>query len=168
MSVRKLPALKLIIPCILLCFCCGCVERKITVLTEPPGALVALNDEDIGISPVTVGFEWYGDYSVRITKEGFKTLNTHKDLKRPLKDRVGFDLLDDTFHTRIDEYTWTFKLEPYQQPQKDQLIDQAVKMQKLTAEELAKPMVKEKKPKNVKPPKKFAPAPENKPSDNNP
>jgi len=159
MSVRKLfirfriSNLVLRILFLMICFCCGCVERKITILTEPSGALVALNDEDIGTSPVTVGFEWYGDYSVRLTKEGYKTLNTHQNLKRPLRDRVGFDLLDDMFHTRIDEYTWTFKLEPYEQPQKDQLIDQAVKMQKQTADELAKPMVKEKKPKKAKPPK---------------
>jgi hypothetical protein len=153
MSVRKLPAVVMIIFCALICFCCGCVERKITILTEPSGALVALNDEDIGTSPVTVGFEWYGDYSVRLTKEGFKTLNTHQNLKRPLRDRVFLDLFDDMFHTRIDEYTWTFKLEPYEQPQKDQLIDQAVKMKQQTADELAKPMVKEKKPKKIKPPK---------------
>jgi hypothetical protein len=153
MSVRKLNTAAMIILCGLICFCCGCVERKITILTEPAGALVALNDEDIGTSPVTVSFQWYGDYSVRLTKEGFKTLNTHQNLKRPLRDKVGFDLLDDMFHTRVDEYTWTFKLEPYQQPQKDQLIDQAVKMQQQTAEELAKPMVKEKKPKKANPPK---------------
>jgi hypothetical protein len=154
MSVRKLNAAAMIIFCALICFCCGCVERKITILTEPAGALVALNDEEIGTSPVTVGFEWYGDYSVRLTKEGYQTLNTHQNLKRPLRDRVFIDLLDDMFMTRIDEYTWTFKLEPYQQPQKDQLIDQAVKMQKQTADELSKPMVKELKPKKTKSPKK--------------
>lgn len=152
MSVRKLPFVALIVFFALFCLCSGCVERKLTIITEPAGALVALNDEEIGTSPVTVGFEWYGDYSVRITKEGFQTLNTHQNLKRPLRDRAPFDLLDDMFMTRIDEYTWTFKLEPYQQIQKDQLIDQAVKMQKQTAEELSKPMVKEKKKKQ--PPKK--------------
>ncbi|MCP4263659.1 MAG: PEGA domain-containing protein, partial [Planctomycetes bacterium] len=40
----------------------GCVERKLTINTEPQGALVILNDEEIGTSPVTVSFEWYGDY----------------------------------------------------------------------------------------------------------
>jgi len=31
----------------------GCVERKLTINTEPQGALVVLNDEEIGQSPVT-------------------------------------------------------------------------------------------------------------------
>jgi hypothetical protein len=88
MSVRKLPSVALISLFISLCFCWGCVERKLTIITEPSGALVALNDEELGTSPVTVGFEWYGDYNVRISKEGFQTLITHKNLKRPLKDRA--------------------------------------------------------------------------------
>ena len=112
------------------CLCCSCVERKITIVTEPPGALVALNDEEIGTSPVTVGFEWYGDYSVRISKDGYQTLSTHQKLKRPLKDVFPFDLLADMFTTKIDEYTWTFKLQPYQQIQKDELIKSATSLQK--------------------------------------
>jgi hypothetical protein len=112
-----------------LCFC-GCVERKLTVVTEPPGALVALNDEEIGTSPVTVAFEWYGDYSVRISKDGFQTLNTHQNLKRPMRDVFPFDLLDDMFATRIDEYTWSFNLEPNQPIQKDELIKAATDLRK--------------------------------------
>ena len=45
----------------------GCVERKLTINTEPQGAVVFLNDEEIGTSPVTASFEWYGDYNVRIS-----------------------------------------------------------------------------------------------------
>ena len=130
MSVRKLSAVAMIAFCVPFCFCSGCVERKLTIITEPAGALVALNDEEIGISPVTVGFEWYGDYSVRISKDGFQTLSAHQKLKRPLKDVFLLDLLADMFTTKIDEYTWTFKLQPYQQIQKDELIKSATSLQK--------------------------------------
>jgi hypothetical protein len=142
MSVRKLPAVALIAFCVLSCFCIGCVERKLTIVTEPAGALVALNDEEIGTSPVTVGFEWYGDYSVRISKDGFQTLSTHQKLKRPLKDVFLFDLLADMFTTKIDEYTWTFKLQPYQQIQKDELIKSAASLQKETVAGDEKPSAK--------------------------
>jgi hypothetical protein len=133
------------------CFCTGCVERKITIITEPQGALVALNDEEIGVSPVTVGFEWYGDYSVRISKDGYQTLITHQNLKRPLKDRFPFDLFADMFTTKIDEYTWNFKLEPYQQVRKDELIKSAVSLQKETLAEPNKPPAKKAKAKQPKP-----------------
>jgi len=58
----------------------GCVERRLTINTEPQGALVILNDEEIGESPVTVNFNWYGDYWVRIRKEGYetKTICSHR------------------------------------------------------------------------------------------
>ena len=147
MSVWKLSNIALVILFALFCFCVGCVERKLTIITEPSGALVALNDEEIGISPVTVGFEWYGDYSVRITKDGYQTLNTHKNLKRPLRDVAPFDLLDDTVNTRVDDYTWTFKLAPYQEPNKAELIDDALKMQKQTAEGIKDPFKRKTKKK---------------------
>jgi len=120
----------MIVFCALFCLCSGCVERKLTIVTEPEGALVALNDEEIGTSPVTVGFEWYGDYAVRITRDGYQTLNTHQNLKRPLRDKFPFDLLADMFITKIDAYSWTFKLEPYQQTQKDELIKSAAGLRK--------------------------------------
>ena len=145
MLVRKLPVVGLAVFCVLFCLCTGCVERKITIITEPAGAIVSLNDEEIGASPVTVGFEWYGDYSVRITKQGYQTLNTHQDLKRPLRDRAPFDLFDDILSKRTDEYTWRFKLEPYKQLEKEQMIEDAKKLQKQTAEEMSQPVMKKKK-----------------------
>ncbi|MFA5293500.1 MAG: PEGA domain-containing protein [Phycisphaerae bacterium] len=140
MSVRKLSAIALMAFFGLICLCSGCVERKLTITTEPSGALVSLNDEQIGTSPVTVGFEWYGDYSVSISKDGYQTLKTHRDLKRPLRDRFPFDLFDDIFSKRIDEYSWSFKLDASKPQDKDKLVDDAMKMQKQTAEELAKPV----------------------------
>ena len=134
-----------------LCFCIGCVERKLTIVTEPAGALVALNDEEIGTSPVTVGFEWYGDYSVRISKDGYQTLNTHQKLKRPWRDKFPWDLFADMFMTKIDEYTWTFKLEPHQQIQKDELIKSATSLQKEALAEPNKPSAKKTKAKQPKP-----------------
>jgi len=142
------------------CFCTGCVERKLTIVTEPSGALVALNDEEIGTSPVTVAFEWYGDYGVRISKDGYQTLNTHQNFKRPLKDRFLIDLFADMFTTKIDEYTWSFKLEPYKQIERDELIKSAVSLQKETLAEPNKPAPKKTK---IKPPKPAEKKPVKKP-----
>ncbi len=132
-----------------LCFCASCVERKVTIITDPPGALVALNDEEIGTSPVTVGFEWYGDFAVRISKPGYKTLNTHQNLKRPMKDVFPLDLMADAATTKVDSYTWNFKLEPDVPVQKDELIKSAVVLQKEAIEPNdigKKPKVKKVKP----------------------
>jgi hypothetical protein len=115
---------------LLLCFCTGCVERKITIFTEPSGAMVLLNDEEVGTSPVTVGFEWYGDYNVEISKEGYQVLKTHQNIKRPIADRFPFDFFADMFSSKIYEYKWSFKLEPLQPVDKEKLIESAVALQK--------------------------------------
>lgn len=107
----------------------GCVERKLTINTEPQGALVTLNDEEIGISPVTVGFEWYGDYKVRAAKEGYEILNTHRKLDRPGHDVFPLDFFAEVLWPRRikDSYEWTFELTPYTPPDRDQLIHDAQK-----------------------------------------
>ena len=105
----------------------GCVERELTINTKPQRALVALNDEDIGESPVTVNFNWYGDYRVRISKKGYETLNTHRDLKGPWYDHFPFDFFAQIVNPNrvVDSYEWTFELSPRRQIGRDELIQNA-------------------------------------------
>jgi len=110
----------------------GCVERKLTIKTKPQGAVVALNDEEIGESPVTVNFNWYGDYCVRISKEGYETLNTHRDLKGPWYDHFPFDFFAQIVNPNriVDSYEWTFELSPNKQIGRDELIENARELKK--------------------------------------
>jgi len=105
----------------------GCVERTLTINTEPQGAMVALNDEQIGVSPVTVSFNWYGDYRVEASKNGYQRLATHRKLKGPWYDYPPFDLLVQVLDpTRVvDAYEWTFELEPKEYPTRQALIESA-------------------------------------------
>ena len=105
----------------------GCVERQLTINTEPQGALVLLNDEEIGTSPVTVSFEWYGDYAVRINKAGYETLKTHRKLGAPWYDAFPFDFFAQVLNPKriVDEYEWTFELETKQQIGREELIKNA-------------------------------------------
>jgi hypothetical protein len=107
----------------------GCVERKLTINTEPEGAKVILNDEEIGESPVTVSFNWYGDYAVRINKEGYNTVNTHQNLKAPWYDYFPFDFFAQILNpSRItDSYEWTFELSPKKEITREELIQKAEK-----------------------------------------
>ena len=102
-----------------------CIRDRIN--TEPQGALVTLNDEQIGVSPVTVSFNWYGDYWVRASKEGFETLDTHRELKAPLHDRFPFDFFAGVLYPGqiTDDYEWTFELAPRQDLTREQLLEQA-------------------------------------------
>ncbi len=110
----------------------GCVERRLTINTRPQGALVALNDEEIGESPVTVNFNWYGDYCVRISKQGYETLNTHRDLKGPWYDNFPFDFFAQIVNPNriVDSYEWTFELSPKRQISREELIRNARELEK--------------------------------------
>lgn len=69
----------------------GCVRRTMKITTEPPNALVFLNDHEVGRSEVSVDFLWYGDYDVVVRKEGYETLKTHWDVKAPWYQQIPFD-----------------------------------------------------------------------------
>ena len=103
----------------------GCVERRLTINTEPQGARVILNDQEIGTSPVTVSFNWYGDYWVRLSKNGYEALDTHRKLKAPLHDYFPFDFIVGVLYPGriVDAYEWTFALAPKEYPARDQLIE---------------------------------------------
>ena len=105
----------------------GCVRRTVTITTAPEGATVILNDEEIGTSPVNTDFTWYGDYDVIIRKDGYKTLQTHHQLKQPWYEYPPIDfvaeaLLPTTIH---DQRAMHFELEPAQPLARDALIEQA-------------------------------------------
>ena len=103
----------------------GCVERKLTINTEPQGAMVILNDQEIGTSPVTVPFNWYGDYWVRVSKDGYETLDTHRKLKAPLHDHFPFDFFAQVLYPGriVDSYDWRFELAAKEYPARDRLIE---------------------------------------------
>jgi len=108
----------------------GCVERKLTVKTMPEGGLVTLNDEEIGRAPVTTSFNWYGDYNVRISMPGYETLKTHRELKGPWYDKFPWDFFMNLLNPKriVDEYEWTFELEPKKEIDRDELIESATQL----------------------------------------
>lgn len=94
-------------------FLTGCLERKIHVTSEPPGATVFMNDVEIGRTPVTTGFSYHGVYDVRLRKEGSEPLSTHQRALEPIWEIPPFDLaaiaLPITF---TKQHTWHYDLAP--------------------------------------------------------
>jgi len=105
----------------------GCVERKLTINTQPQGALIVLNDEEIGTAPVTVSFNWYGDYDIRISKEGYETLKTHRMLEGPWYDKFPFDFFAQVLYSKkiVNSYDWSFELTEKKQYNNKELIQKA-------------------------------------------
>jgi len=90
----------------------GCVRRKLLITSEPAGALVYLNDQEIGRTPLEVPFTWYGTYDVRLEKAGYEPMWTTAEADAPWWDRPGPDLLAEAGRDRIVEIPWHFELSP--------------------------------------------------------
>ncbi len=105
----------------------ACVRRTLTFKTVPEGATVRLNDQDIGQTPVTVDFTWYGDYDIAYEKEGYETVRTHKRINAPWYQIPPIDLVAETLvpYTIHDRYVIEEELEPTTQPSREELTQRA-------------------------------------------
>ena len=109
----------------------GCVRRTLKITTEPPSALVFLNEEEVGRSDITRDFIWYGDYSVIIRKEGYKTLKTHWDIKPPWYQHIPIDFIAEVlwpWHIH-DTHETHFVLEKQEWPTSEELVERARELQ---------------------------------------
>ena len=108
----------------------GCVRRTLTIRTVPEGGLVFLNDEEVGYSPVSVDFTWYGDYDVVVRKPGYQTLKTHTLVRRPWYQVPPVDFFAEVLWVgRLhDQHQADFELQAESLPEIDDLIDRAKAM----------------------------------------
>ena len=90
----------------------GCVQRRIHVTSEPSGALVHLNDEEVGRTPVTVPFTHYGTYDVRLALAGHEPLWTTAKAQAPWWEYPGPDLIAEAIPNGRSDVRWHFTLEP--------------------------------------------------------
>lgn len=123
---------------ILIAFVCvlslGCVERRLLISSEPAGALVYLNDQEVGRTPLEVPFTWYGTYDVRLEREGFKTLQTQQVAEQPWWEKPGPDLFAEAMPDKRVEIAWHMKMTPQQpasETDPDRVLDFAKQLREL-------------------------------------
>jgi PEGA domain len=110
-SILRLIACLLALPMIVAI--AGCLERRVSITSEPPGALVYANDVELGRTPLEADFTYYGDYDVRVELEGFEPLRTRARADTPLYEVPPFDLVATALPVPIETTVrWHFGLEP--------------------------------------------------------
>jgi hypothetical protein len=91
----------------------GCVRRTISVTTTPPGAIVFLNDREIGRTPCDVEFLHYGVYDLRLRLEGYEPVVGSGRADAPVWDFIGADFFAELVPARLESRVeWHFDLEP--------------------------------------------------------
>ncbi len=74
--------------------CTGCVERRYTLRTEPPGALAIVNGEEVGQTPVSRSFYYYGDREITFILDGYETKTLIQPIKAPWWDNLFFEFFN--------------------------------------------------------------------------
>ncbi len=112
----------------------GCVQRMVTVTSQPTGALVWLNDHEVGRTPVTVPFTFYGTYDVRLEHADHEPLWTNQQAQAPWWETPPIDLFAELTAAKV-QLAWHFQLEkskPTDDAAVDDLLDHAAQMRTLT------------------------------------
>ena len=122
----------------------GCVEREWTIRSEPEGAVVYVSNVEVGRTPVTIDFTWYGDYEVTLRKDGYETLNTSVKLDPPWFEWIGVDFFSEIAPwTYYDRRETLHLLEKRKALKENEIIERAKEMQRETGEGQATPIIRE-------------------------
>lgn len=102
----------------------GCVRRRLTVRTNPPGALVYVDNQRIGTTPCSVDFTYYGTREIRMVKPGYETLTVNQPIPTPWYQTPGIDFISENLvPMKIrDNRTVAFNLAPQRVVPAEELI----------------------------------------------
>jgi hypothetical protein len=73
----------------------GCVQRRLTIRSNPPGALVYVDDHPLGTTPVSTDFVYYGTRKMRLVKSGHETLTVLQPIPAPWYEYPGLDFVSE-------------------------------------------------------------------------
>ncbi|MEL7237281.1 MAG: PEGA domain-containing protein [Planctomycetota bacterium] len=104
----------LLFACVFVSASLGCaVKRTLVLESEPAGALVFLNGEEVARTPAEVPLDWYGKYDVVVRKPGFETQQTERWVAAPWWQWVPIDLVAELLPIPLsDTRRLSFTLEP--------------------------------------------------------
>ncbi|WP_231932977.1 PEGA domain-containing protein [Botrimarina mediterranea] len=102
----------------------GCVRRRLTVRSNPPGAVVHVDNQRIGTTPCSVDYVYYGTREVRMSLPGYETLTVNQPLPAPWYQWPGIDFISENLvPARIeDARTVSFNLQPARIEPAEQII----------------------------------------------
>jgi len=105
----------------------GCVRRRLTVRSDPPGPMVSIDDQQIGVTPVATSYTYYGTRNFVLMKDGYETVEASRTFTPPLYQLPPLDFITENlwpFELR-DERVVDFQLTPQQTVATDRLIERA-------------------------------------------
>lgn len=122
-SLRRACVLLALVPAVLGNI--GCVQRRLMIVSKPPGALVYVGNQEVGTTPVAVNFTYYGTRQVRLVKDGFETLVDQLYVPAPWYQIPPLDFVAETLNpvTVTDRRTVEYTLLPQAIPSVESILE---------------------------------------------
>jgi hypothetical protein len=110
----------------------GCVQRRLMVRSNPPGALVYVDDYEVGTTPCGVNFTYYGTRKVRLVKDGYETLTVMQSVPTPWYEYVPLDFVSENLVPGEirDQRFLDYQLKPQVITPSEQLIARAEELRR--------------------------------------
>ena len=98
-----------------------------TISSNPPGAIVKVDDVEIGSTPVSTSFVYYGTRKIQLSKAGYETLTVLQPIPTPWYQWPGIDFVSEHLAPgKInDDRLFSYNLEPAVVVPTDQLLERA-------------------------------------------
>jgi len=117
--------------------CCqtGCVARRLTILSNPPGALVYIDDVEIGTTPISTHYTYYGTRKIRMVKAGYETLTVMQPIGSPWWDNYLTEFFSENLvpGELRDHRIFSFDLKPQQIVPPAELLSRAQELRRNSA-----------------------------------
>ena len=72
----------------------GCVQRRLIVRSNPPGARVIVDDTyEMGVTPVAFNYTYYGTRKIKLVRDGYETMTVYQYIPPPWYQYPGLDFI---------------------------------------------------------------------------
>jgi hypothetical protein len=111
-------------------FCEAAVRRRLTIRSNPSGALVFIDDQEIGVTPVSTSFIYYGTRKIQLIKDGYETVTVLRTFKPPWYQWAGIDFITENLVRSEfrDERLIEFKLTPLRIKTNKELVERGIQL----------------------------------------
>ncbi len=113
----------------------GCVERRMTIRTnvdDQGGALAIVDKQEVGFTPVSTGFTYYGPREIKLIKDGYETATFVQPIEAPWWDSPPLEFFVENLLpvTLRDEREFYYELLPARQVRTDEVLDRAQQLRR--------------------------------------
>ena len=108
----------------------GCVERYFVVQSNPPGAMVYVNNVQQSPTPAVVPYTYYGTYNIQLVRDGYRTLNVQEKISAPWYAYPPIDFAAEVIYPfRIEDIRrYSYDMQAIQRPETNALLQEAAEI----------------------------------------